>query len=245
MTDDVKTRRRYESRRRQEQAAQTRRDIVTAAGPLFRDRGYAVPMPVIAEAAGVAVETIYRIFGTKAGLFRAVVDALLAGGAARAERPVPERPAIQAIQQEPDPVRKIERFAALQPGVHRRAGPLLRALRDARASDPDLDRLWRELEDARLQGQGGFVDHLAREGALRGDRSPDDAKDTLWTLCSLTVHDLFVIDRGWAPERYAAWLTSALQHELLEPDGARPGEPPAEHGAPPTPTVGPGSPGGR
>ena len=36
MTEDVKPRRRYESPRRQEQAAQTRRDILAAAGTLFR-----------------------------------------------------------------------------------------------------------------------------------------------------------------------------------------------------------------
>ncbi|MGH2357132.1 MAG: TetR/AcrR family transcriptional regulator, partial [Candidatus Limnocylindria bacterium] len=93
MTKDVKPRRRYESRRRQQQAAQTRDDILAVAGTLFRERGYAAtPMPLIAEAAGVVVETIYRIFGSKAGLFRAVIGAVLAGGSARAEVPVEQRP---------------------------------------------------------------------------------------------------------------------------------------------------------
>ena len=69
MTKDVKPRRRYESTRRQEQAAQTRRDILAAAGILFRERGYAATsMPSIAAEAGVVVETIYRAFGSKAGL---------------------------------------------------------------------------------------------------------------------------------------------------------------------------------
>jgi AcrR family transcriptional regulator len=66
MPESVKPRRRYESARRAAQAAQTRRDIVTAAGLLFREHGYAVPLAVIANEAGVVVETIYRIFGTKA-----------------------------------------------------------------------------------------------------------------------------------------------------------------------------------
>ena len=146
MTDHVKPRRSYDSSRRREQAAQTRRDIVTAAGTLFRERGYAVSMPEIAAEAGVVVETVYRSFGTKAGLFRAVVEALLAGGAARAERPVEEREAIRALIEEPDPVRQVGMYAATQPGIHRRAGPILRALRDAKAGDPALAQLWAEME---------------------------------------------------------------------------------------------------
>jgi AcrR family transcriptional regulator len=217
MAGDVKTRRRYESRRRQKQAAQTRREIITAAGRLFRDRGYGVPLPAIAEEAGVVVETVYRIFGTKAGLFRAVVEALLAGGPARAERVVEDRPAIRAILEEPDPRAKVGGYAATQPGIHRRAGPLLRALRDARASDPDLALLWDELEQWRLEGQGRFVAHLAELGALRADRSVEEAKDIVWALCSLAVHDLLVMQRHWTPERYQAWLDAALSTELLEP----------------------------
>src|SRR5918996_2701686 len=101
MSEDVKPRRRYESTRRQEQAAQTRRDIVAAAGVQFRERGYAATsMPELAAAAGVAVETIYRTFGSKAGLFRHVIEAALAGGQMRAELPVEERPAIRAIIEE-------------------------------------------------------------------------------------------------------------------------------------------------
>ena len=81
MTESVEPRRRYQSVRRAAQAEQTRRDIVTAAGLLFRERGYAVPLADIATEAGVVVETIYRVFGTKARLFAAAVEALLAGGA--------------------------------------------------------------------------------------------------------------------------------------------------------------------
>ena len=51
-------------------------------------------MPVIAREAGVAVETIYRAFGSKAGLFKAVVDAAVAGGtiAGRTSRSTSGRP---------------------------------------------------------------------------------------------------------------------------------------------------------
>ena len=215
MTDHVKPRRQYDSSRRRAQAAQTRRDIVTAAGALFRDRGYGVSMPEIAAEAGVVVETVYRIFGTKAGLFRGVVEALLAGGAARAERPVEERDAIRAVIEEPDPARQVAMYAATQPGIHRRAGPILRALRDAKAGDPELAQLWAEMETWRYEGQGRFVGMLADRGALRADRSLDEARDVVWTLCSLAVYDQLVIDRGWGQDRYEAWLAEVLARELL------------------------------
>jgi AcrR family transcriptional regulator len=218
MTDSVKPRRQYQSPRRAAQADQTRRDIVTAAGLLFRERGYGVPLAEIASEAGVVVETVYRTFGTKAALFRAAVEALLAGGTSRAEIPVEERPAILAIREEPDPRRQVAGYAATQPGIHRRAGPLLRTLRDARGSDPELRRLWDEMEAGRLDGQGRFVRMLADRGALRPGLGVDAAIDIVWTLCSLAVYDLLVLGRGWDDGRYQAWLTDVLARDLLGVD---------------------------
>ena len=221
MTESVKPRRRYQSPRRAAQAAQTRRDVVTAAGLLFRERGYGVPLADIASEAGVVVETIYRIFGNKAALFSAAVEALLAGGAVRVEIPVGDRPSIRAILDEPDPRRQVAGYAATQPGIHRRAGPLLRALRDARGSDPELRRLWDEMEAWRLEGQGRFVQMIAERGALRPGLPVDVGTDITWTLCSLAVYDLLVLDRGWSDERYQAWLADALARELLADDVAQ------------------------
>ncbi len=67
---DVKPRRRYDTRRRQAQAARTRQDILDAARRVFVEQGYTgATMGSIAQAAEVVVETIYRAFGSKAGLF--------------------------------------------------------------------------------------------------------------------------------------------------------------------------------
>ncbi|HEY3523753.1 MAG TPA: helix-turn-helix domain-containing protein [Candidatus Limnocylindrales bacterium] len=218
MTEDVKTRRAYRSTRRAAQAAQTKRDILAAAGALFRERGYGgASIPLIAREAGVAVETIYRAFGNKAALFTAVVEAVVAGGAERAEVPVEQRAAIRAVIEEPDPRRQVERYVATQPGIHRRAGPLLRALRDAARSDPDLRRIWDDLESMRLNGQARFVGRLASEGALRPGLGQDEARDVVWTLCSLAVRDLLVEDRGWSDARYESWLAETLITELLGP----------------------------
>jgi AcrR family transcriptional regulator len=216
MTDEVKPRRAYRSVKRAEQVAQTRRDILASAGALFREHGYAgVSMPQIAGDTGVAVETIYRAFGSKAGLFSAVVEAAVAGGAARAEVPVVERPAIRAIQVERDPRRQLELYAATQPGIHRRAGPLLRALSAAGASDPELKELWERIEMGRLHGQGGFVAMLEGRGSLRPGLTLEEGRDGLWALTSLAVWDLLVTTLGWSAERYERWLADRLIDLLL------------------------------
>ena len=216
MNQEVKTRRRYDSPHRREQAAATRRKIIAAGQPLFLKHGYAATtMAAIADKAGVVVETVYRSFGSKAALFAAVVEAALAGGVERAEVPVEERPAIAAIIAETDPAKQIALYAATQPGIHRRGGPLLRAVRDAAAVDPEVARVWSELEHWRYEGQGRVVGLLASRGALRDGLSVESASDLTWTLCSLAVHDLLVIERGWMSEQYERWLTDALTQELL------------------------------
>lgn len=218
MTDNVKPRRAYRATKRAEQVAETRRAIEAGAGVLFRRHGYAgTSMPAIATEAGVAVETIYRAFGSKAGLFQAVVEAAVAGGSSRAEVPVEARPAIRAIIDEPDPRRQIELYAATQPGIHRRSGALLRALHGGAASDPELATIWTAIEAVRHAGQGRVVGMLAERGALRSGLDLAEAGDATWALCSLAVRDMLVETRGWSDERYGAWLTRSLQDLLLPP----------------------------
>jgi AcrR family transcriptional regulator len=216
MSEDVKTRRRYDSPHRREQAASTRRKIIAAAQPLFLEHGYAgTTMAAIARDAGVVVETVYRSFGSKVALFGAVVEAALAGGVERAEVPVEERPAIAAVIAETDPAKQVALYAATQPGIHRRAGPLLRAVRDAASLDPEVARVWRELEAQRYIGQGRLPGMLASRGALRDGLDVERATDLIWTLTALVVHDLLVVEREWTSEQYEAWLTDALKRDLL------------------------------
>jgi hypothetical protein len=123
---------------------------------------------------------------------------------------------------ERDPRRQIELYVATQPGIHRRSGPLLRALLGAVATDPELHALWDEMEAWRLEGQGRFVGLLAERGRLRAGLAFEDARDVLWTLCSLAVYDHLVVARGWTAERYQEWLTAALMRELLPDDPISP-----------------------
>ena len=79
MAERVKTRR-YDSARRREQAAATRREILQAAQRLFEGQGYAATtMAAIAAEAGVALKTVYVAFETKSGVLRALWHLLLRG----------------------------------------------------------------------------------------------------------------------------------------------------------------------
>jgi len=209
-------RRRYDSPRRRAQAARTRQDIIDAARRLFENNGYAgTTLAAIASEADVVVETIYRTFDGKAGLLEEVIRAAVAGGADRAQVPVTERPAIQAVIEEPDARKKIALHSATQPGIHARSGPLLRALREAAAADENLQQVHERLEGQRLNGMNQYAQDLIGTGQTRNDLSQDDIRDILWTITSIEVHDRLVIQRRWSREDYVEWLTDSIARLLL------------------------------
>ena len=182
----------------------------------FLEDGYAgATMQRIAASAGVVVETIYRTFDGKAALFKAAIEAAVAGGTERAERPVEQRPAIRAVIAERDPRRKLERYAATQPGIHERLAPLYQTLAEAAAIGPELGSIRVEVEMQRLEGMGRFAQHLRETGALRRGMSVHEARDVLWTLNSHEVYRMLVEDRGWSKKRYRTWLARMLASALL------------------------------
>ena len=88
--------RRYTSPKRQEQARATRRAIVEAARALFLARGYAgTTIDAVAGEAGVAVQTVYAAFGSKAQILKTVLDVAVVGD----DAPVPlvDREAVKAF----------------------------------------------------------------------------------------------------------------------------------------------------
>ena len=92
MAKTVKRTRPYDSPRRREQAAATRRAILEAAQTLFERDGYAATsMPSIAAEAGVALKTVYVAFETKANLLTALWNASSSGRgiAAWSRSPIP------------------------------------------------------------------------------------------------------------------------------------------------------------
>src|SRR4249919_3006938 len=88
MTAKVKHARRYDATRRQEAAQGRRAAIIEAATALFVREGFpGTTISRIAADAGVSEETVYKAFGNKVALVRAIRDKALAGeGAVHAER---------------------------------------------------------------------------------------------------------------------------------------------------------------
>ena len=218
MMENARPRRRYDATLRTERAAQTRARILETAHRVFLERGYAgATIPSIASQAGVAVETVYRAAPGKAGLLAAVVDAALAGGSENAALPVEARPGIRRVVEEEDPVRKLQLYAATQPGVYGRAAGVLRVLDEAAPSTPELADLRDDYAKRRLTGMRHLSAQLAERGALRTGLTPERAADVLVTVCSRANYDSLVSERGWTPAAYRDWVADTLVRTLLEP----------------------------
>lgn len=214
MSAEVKRERPYESPRRQEQARQTRLQVLRSAQELFLGRGYAqTTMPAVAADAGVSVETVYKAFGNKPGLVKAVFDVAIAGD----DQPIPleQRAVIQRIIAEPDPAKKLASYGHHVGKVVSRTGRILLVVREAAATDEGAATVWESLQAERLSGMTSFVTHLDEGGHLRAGVSRDEARDVLWTHNSVELWDLLVEQRHWGNRRFGRWVGHQLVAALL------------------------------
>ena len=201
----------YSSVVRQEQAAQTRARIVEAASTLFAAHGYArTTIREIAEAADVAVDTVYSTFGTKARVLTALIDARLApSGVAN----VMQRPEALAIRDETDQHRQIHLFALDMAAVSTRVRPVYEIMRSASAVEPEMAATFAEMDNYRLRNIRQFAEWLAARGPLRVD--VDQAALTIWALASPDVARMLCDGQGWSEAEHAAWLEDVLVQALL------------------------------
>jgi len=207
-------RRRYDSALRQEQARQTRARILDAAQKLFSERGYAnTSMEAVASGAGVATDTVYASFRTKAGLLHKLLDIRVVGD----EEPVGviEREGAQAVRREPNQQRQVEAFAADVTTILERARPVDDIVRGAAAVDPEIAMFRTRMQEGRLENMRQLASWLAANGPLRGDIGVEEAATIAWTVASPEVHRLLRAERGWTVDRYTDWLAMTLTRTLL------------------------------
>jgi AcrR family transcriptional regulator len=212
--DPVKSRRRYDSSRRKEQARLTRRTVLAAAEDLFLERGYAATtVGAIAERAGVSAETVYKAFRNKPGLVKALFDVAIVGD----DQPIPmlERDRVQKMRAEPDPRKKLLMYGQHLSEAGPRAGKIQLVIRSAAAVDPEVEAVWDQMTKERLVGMTAFAQHLNDGKHLRSGISVEDARDILWTYNSVEIYDLLVLQRGWTPEMYGRWVAEAMIAALL------------------------------
>ncbi len=209
---DVKHRRSYDASRRRAEARRNHARIVESAERLFVRDGYATTtIAAIATEAGVSVDTIYKSFGGKAGLVRAIRTRALEG-----EGPMPaERRSDELHQRESDPQEIIQAWGALSAEVAPRVSPILLLIRDAAATNSEGRSLLEEMDADRLRRMTTNARRLRDAGHLRAGVTLAHASDVLWSFSSPELYELLVLRRGWTPKRYGRFIADAMIQALL------------------------------
>jgi AcrR family transcriptional regulator len=189
---------------RADRAAATRERVLEAAGPLFVRQGYLeTTMAALARAAGVAVQTLYLSFGSKA----AVLEALLAR-----DRPIGRPPADLAA--EADGRRALAAHVAATAAEVARRHPLAAVLRAA-AADPEPAALLAAERTAALAVHAAAVDELADRPGFTHEVSLQRATDSMAALLAPETYALLVTGQGWTVPDWADWATRHLVAELF------------------------------
>ena len=205
----TKVKRSYDASRRREQARARRLDVVLAARDLFERDGFRpTTIAAVAAHADVSPESVYKGFGSKAALAKAVFDLVIAGD----DEPVPvaERPAMQAVRDEPDARRKIAMFVAGLAQRQARSARVKILIRDGRHVDDSLAPIWAKLNDEGLAGMTMLGLHLLETGQLRDGIDLGEVRDVLWNYLAIDTYERLVLTQGWPLERYSHWLAHAI-----------------------------------
>jgi AcrR family transcriptional regulator len=177
----------------------------------FLDQGYAATTDEsIAEAAGVSTATVYKSYGGKAGLARALCQEALGG-----DGPVPAEVRSNALRSATDARAIIEAWGQLTAEVSPLISPLLLVLRDAALGDPEAASLRAELDHARLTRMATNARHLVRTGQVRPGVTTREVRDVLWSCTSPELYELFVVDRGWTNDRFGRFAADTMIGSLL------------------------------
>jgi AcrR family transcriptional regulator len=198
---------------RSERSRLTRRRVIDAASLLFAERGYvATTVEAIADGAGVAVQTVYYLFGTKRNLLARVLDASIAGDLEPV--PIAERPWVAELREEPDGAVAVARLVRETVAIVARAAPVYETIRRA-AADPDVGDLLAENLSQRRVVQRQLVLALHAAGHLHPDLDVDAAADVFYAVMNEEVYQLLVGVCGWDVEQFGRWATSLMVDQLI------------------------------
>jgi TetR/AcrR family transcriptional regulator, regulator of autoinduction and epiphytic fitness len=211
--EDVKTAA-PQTRRARARATQNR--IIDHAYRLFCDNGYpSTTIEAIAAEAGVATQTVYYFFRTKALLLQQVVEVAAAGEAH--PLPVMERPWMRQILTENNARRALALIVEHGVDIYIRVAPLRPALEVAAASDPDVNAYWRAVAERRKSGMRTFVERLAELRTLQPDLTVQRATDVMFVINSHEVFLGLTRDSRWSVTDFKRWLYDTLTQQLLDP----------------------------
>jgi AcrR family transcriptional regulator len=199
---------------RRERARTTRLRITKAAYTLFCERGYAgTTMGDIADAAGVAVQTVYFTFHTKSELLSRAYDFAVLG---EGDPVPPERSAwYQKMSRESDLTAALRHAVKGIGEILTRATPLDTVVRAGAGSDPDTARVRALHEGWRAQGYRAIIDILGAKSALRSGVSPERATDLLLLYVGMDVYRVLVLDLGWTHVDWLDWTVATVADQLF------------------------------
>ena len=191
---------------RDERAQVTRRRIADEARRLFARQGYAATtLAGIAAEAGVAVQTVYAVYGSKVGILHMLRESAMRQ---------PEADALYALaMSEPSASRSLELFAR---SIRRRwelSGDVVAIHRDAGTADPEVRAGVTATLERRRAGIRALVSTL--EEALPPGMDVAQAAAIVDALTLPEVYAELVDVQGWAPDAYEGWLAAALSREVL------------------------------
>ncbi|MET9216023.1 MULTISPECIES: TetR/AcrR family transcriptional regulator [unclassified Nocardia] len=205
----TEVKRRYDASGRRARAKARRHAMVAAAQELFERDGFRpTTIAAIAERAGVSAESVYKAFGTKAALAKAVFDVVIAGD--DEDVPVYQRPEQQAMLAEPDVRRKIAMFVRGLAQRQARSATVQFLIRDGRHVDDSLTPVWDKLAEEGLVGMTMLGGHLLDTGQLRPGIELDEVRDVLWNYLAIDTYERLVLARGWSVDRYADWVARTI-----------------------------------
>ena len=199
--------RKYEQRLRAETAEETRRRILDAVYERLR-AAPTQPASVdqIARTARVARSTIYLIFGSRAGLFDAVIEDLMQrAGFDRVTTAVAHPDAREHLRQG---IRAGAEVYAVDRDVHR-------ILFSMATIDPEVAAgAMQRMEERRSGGMAYLARRLAEQDALRPGLSETDAADILFVMTSFDAFDLLYTGRGIPVDEVGGLLTVAAERAV-------------------------------
>ncbi|RYE51920.1 MAG: TetR/AcrR family transcriptional regulator [Hyphomicrobiales bacterium] len=214
MTDPVKQKRKYNSSRRSEQAADTRNLVIDAARTLFITSGWqATTIAGIAKTAKVSPETIYATFRNKEAILQAVIEKAVRGE--QPDKALLEQSGPLAIAGASSQSVQIALFAKDICRVLINVSEVMAVLRTAAESDAGLSKLYSSLHEGRRRNLSFVATALIGNGPLRGDIDVSLATDQLWRLASPELFLLMTKVEGISNNAYAEWLRDMLQTQLL------------------------------
>jgi AcrR family transcriptional regulator len=204
---------------RRERARRTRTAIIRSAHELFVTRGYSgATMADIAQAAGVAVQTVYFTFHTKPELLHACYEAAVLG----TEDPVPppQQPWYRNALAATTGAAALQAFTIGVTGISARVGALDDVVRSA-LHEPEAVAVRERAEELRRRGFSTIVEHLDNRFGLRKGLNVHEATDLLMMLVGPSVYRTLVLDYGWSLDRFNSWLADTAATQLLrQPAGS-------------------------